>query len=346
MTARGSQALGRAGDSRAGRLAGAASEERVRILLSGGSGFVGGGVLQGLLRAQHEVLLAVRRPLAVHAALQQHVFAGFEAATDWQPVLRGVDALIHAAARVHVRRERAGDPWHAYRRINVEGTLQLARQAALAGVRRFVFLSSVKVHGEASVPGRPFQADGPVQPLGAYALSKLEAEQGLFALAAETGMQVVIIRPPLVYGPGVKANFRSLMDCLARGIPLPLGAVDNRRSLVALDNLVDLVVTCLAHPAAANQVFLVSDGQDLSTGELLRRLGRALDRPARLLPVPVCLLRAGAALLGRKALAERLCGSLQVDIGKTRELLGWTPPVRLDEALGKTAAAFLAGRPA
>jgi UDP-glucose 4-epimerase len=207
-------------------------------------------------------------------------------------------------------------------------------------VRRFVFVSSVKVNGEATQPGLPFKPDDASTPLDAYGISKMEAEQGLREIAAQTGMEVVIIRPPLVYGPGVKANFAAMMRWLSRGIPLPLGAIHNGRSLVALDNLVDLILTCITHPAAANQTFLVSDGEDVSTTELLRRMGQALDSPARLIPVPAGVLKAAAALLGKRDMAQRLCGSLQVDIQKTRQLLGWTPPLTLDQGLKKAAEGF------
>jgi nucleoside-diphosphate-sugar epimerase len=221
-----------------------------------------------------------------------------------------------------------------YRRVNVDGTLALARAAAQAGVRRFVFVSSIKVNGERTPPGRAFRADDAPAPADAYGVSKWEAEQGLFALSRETGMEVVVIRPPLVYGPGAKGNFAALVRWVARGVPLPLGAVrHNRRSLVGLDNLVDLIVTCLDHPGAANEVFLAADGEDLSTADLLRRVGRAMGHPARLLPVPVWVLQAAAASLGKRAVAERLLGSLQVDGSKAGELLGWEPPCMVDEGL-------------
>lgn len=237
--------------------------------------------------------------------------------------------------------DTSSDPLAEFRKVNVEGTLSLARQAAAAGVRRFIFISSIKVNGEGTPVNVPYLADAQARPADPYGISKMEAEQGLHALAIETGMEVVIIRPVLIYGPEVKANFLSMMRWLHKGVPLPFGAIHNRRSLVALDNLVDLIVTCIDHPAAANQTFLVSDGEDLSTSELLRRMGAALGKPARLLPVPSWLLEAGAAMLGKKALSQRLCGSLQVDIGKARELLNWTPPVSVDEALHKTARHFL-----
>ena len=260
------------------------------------------------------------------------------AETDWSRALTGVSVVVHAAARVHVMVDAATDPLAEFRRVNVQGTLHVARQAAAAGVRRFVFVSSVKVNGEATKLGVPFSAEDVPAPLDPYGVSKMEAEQGLRQIAAETGMAVVIIRPPLVYGPGVKANFAALMRAVQRGWPLPLGAVHNQRSLVALDNLVDFIVTCLAHPQAANQTFLVSDGQDLSTTELVLGLARAAGVSARLLPVPVWALQAGAALLGKRDAVQRLCGNLQVDISKAHNLLGWLPPVSVAEGLRRAVA--------
>jgi nucleoside-diphosphate-sugar epimerase len=234
-------------------------------------------------------------------------------------------------------RETATDPLIAFRAVNVAGTEQLARQAA--EVRRFIFMSSVKVNGEGgSVAYR--ETDLPA-PQDDYGMSKYEAECGLREIAVETGMEMVMVRSPLVYGPGVKANFQALMRALVRGIPLPLGAIHNRRSLVALDNVVDLLVTCIEHPAAANETFLVSDGEDLSTTELIRRLARAMCRPARLIPMPTTVLMAGATLLGKREVMRRLCGTLQVNITKVREVLGWAPPVSVDEGLRRTAKHYL-----
>lgn len=254
----------------------------------------------------------------------------------------GVDVVVHLASRVHVMQESPGDPLPAYRAANTLGTLNLARQAAAAGVRRFVFVSTVKVNGE----GRPAayaESDAPC-PVDPYAISKWEAEQGLQEIAAGSSLEVVIVRPPLVYGPGVKANFLSMMRWIDRGLPLPLGAIHNQRSLVALDNLVDFLMTCAAHPAAANQTFLVSDGEDLSTTELLVRMAAALGKPSRLLPVPGWMLSSAASLLGKGEFAQRLCGSLRVDIAKARTLLGWSPPLGVDEGLRRVAADFLANR--
>ncbi len=264
-------------------------------------------------------------------------------ATEWSAALNGCSTVVHLAARVHVMNERSSDPLREFRRTNVDGTLHLARQAARSGVRRFVFVSSIKVNGEATSAGHPFTAADAPAAGDAYGISKMEAEQGLPTIARDTGMEVVIVRPPLVYGPGVKANFASLMRAVQRGIPLPLGSVsNNRRSLVALDNLVDLLITCIHHPAAAGQTFLVSDGEDLSTTALIRRIGQAIGTPARLLPVPPALLELGAAVVGKRDMAQRLLGNLQVDITHTRTTLGWAPPISVDEGLRRATAGMVA----
>jgi nucleoside-diphosphate-sugar epimerase len=310
--------------------------------LTGASGFVGSALLHRLvatgqgLRASYRVL-----PPTLPAGVECLAIPDFQSEGAWRDALKGVKVLVHAAARVHVMDEDAADPLQEFRRINVKGTLALGRWAAETGVQRFVFISSVKALGEGTLPGAPFFADTPPAPEDAYGISKREAEQGLQELAQETGMEVVIIRPPLVYGPGVKANFASMMRWLFRGIPLPLGAVThNRRSFVALDNLVDLIVVCISHPAAANQTFLVSDGDDLSTVELLQRMGRALGRRVYLPVIPAFLLNWGACLTGKKDVYDRLCGSLQVDIRKNRQLLDWVPPLTVDEGLKRVAKEF------
>jgi nucleoside-diphosphate-sugar epimerase len=312
------------------------------ILVTGATGLVGKALCAALI-ATYGVRIAVRNTETESQADGLDVVRGELSATaDWSAAMDRVAAVVHCAARRHVTKDHFADPLAEFRRINVEGSLQLARQAAAASVKRFVFLSSIKVNGEQTVPGRPFTADQTPSPADPYGVSKMEAETALRALARETGMEVVIIRPPLVYGPAVTGVFLTMIRALWRGIPLPLGAVTaNRRSLVALDNLVDLIVTCIDHPAAANQTFLVSDAEDLSTAALLRRMGQALGRPARLLPVPVGVLRLAATLLGRPGIAQRLCGSLEVDIDKTRHLLGWSPPLSVDEGLRRTAAHWM-----
>lgn len=311
------------------------------IFLTGATGFVGGAILKRLVAEKYTVVAALRNgPQLLEDNIKIVHVESFDDATSWKDSLDGVDVVIHAAARVHVMNDAEADPLGAFRRVNVEGTLNLARHAFKAGVRRFVFISSIKVNGEGTPAGVAYSPQDVPAPADPYGVSKMEAERGLRELAAESGMEVVIIRPVLVYGPGVKANFRSMMNWLDKGIPLPFGSIHNKRSLVALDNLVDLIITCISHPAAANQTFLVSDGDDLSTTQLLRKMASALDRPARLLPIPARALSGVAILLGKKSLSNRLCGSLQVDISKTRSLLGWSPIVSVDDALKATAQNF------
>lgn len=312
-----------------------------RVLITGANGFVGQSLCAQMRQHGWYVKAAVRLSCRLPAGVDMVSVGAIYGDMDWTEALYGVDAVVHLAARVHVMQDEAAGPLAEFRSVNVEGTLNLAHQAAATGVRRFIFISSIKVNGESTTLGEAFTADDVPTPMDPYAISKHEAEQGLHQLAAKTGMEVVIIRPPLVYGPGVKANFQSMMLWLKRGVPLPLGAIHNKRSLLALDNLVDLIITCLDHPAAANQIFLAADGEDLSTTKLLRRMAYALGRPARLMPIPASLLEAGATLLGRRDMALRLCESLQVDISKARTLLGWNPPISVDEGLRRTAQGFL-----
>jgi nucleoside-diphosphate-sugar epimerase len=314
---------------------------RMRLLITGVNGFIGKALAYEAIRRGMQVKGVVKSHRKLLPGFKSYTINAINGETDWTHVLKDSEVVTHLAARVHVESESAADPLAEHRKVNVDGTLNLARQAVEADVRRFIFISSIKVNGESTRLGQPFTSNDLPDPQNPYSVSKHEAEQGLRKLAFETGMEVVIIRPPLVYGHGVKANFLTMMRWLNKGIPLPLGAIHNQRSLVALDNLVDLIITCLDHPAAANQVFLAGDGEDLSTPELLRRLGLALGKPARLLPVPVPLLQAGASLLGRCDMAQRLCESLQVDISKARNLLGWNPPISVDEGLRRTAQFFL-----
>jgi len=314
------------------------------VMVSGATGFIGQALVTSMLKLGHDVS-ALNRSKAdnLPRGVKQVVIGDLSNLKSSQIVddLRGIDVVVHTAARVHVMNDTSADPLAEFRKVNLDGTMALARQAAEAGVKRFVFLSSIKVNGESTRPGKPFAAEDEPAPEDPYGVSKAEAEAALLTLADATGMEVVIIRPVLVYGPGVRANFNSLMRWLSYRVPLPLGMIQNKRSMVALDNLVDLIITCLDNPAAVNQVFLVSDGEDLSTTELLSRVGVSLGKPAILLPVPAWLIRSSAGLLGKSAMAERLTGSLQVDITKTRDLLGWIPPVTVDDALLETTRSFL-----
>lgn len=306
---------------------------KTNVLITGATGFVGRVLASQLAGCEKFYVSAALRSDNGFDECPSQVVGDFSDNTDWSSALIDQQVVIHAAARAHIMKDEVADPLAEYCKVNVEGTLNLARQAAAAGVKRFIFISSIKVNGEQTPLGKPFTADDTPSPEDAYGISKMEAEQGLRQLAAKTGMEVVIIRPPLVYGPNVKGNFASMIKLVEKGLPLPLGAVHNKRSLVALDNLVDLIITCIDHPAAANQVFLAGDGKDLSTTELLRGVARAMGKPARLIPVPAGLLQLGATVLGKKAMAQRLLGSLQVDISKARELLGWTPPLTVEQGL-------------
>jgi len=318
-------------------------------LLTGASGFVGTELLRRLQGDDCDVIALVRAPTTRLVSVVSTVCVGeIAGTTQFAAALAGITTVVHLAARVHIMRETDADPLFAFRAVNVEGTLNLARQAAAARVKRFVYVSSVKVNGEetfaphlAPLPRgarEKFSEDDVPAPQDPYGISKMEAEAGLREIAAQTGMLVVIIRPPLVYGPGVKANFAALMRAVQRGWPLPLGAVHNKRSFVALSNLVDFIATCISHPQAANQTFLVSDGQDLSTTELVRSMAQAAGMPARLLPVPVGALQAGASLRGKGDVVQRLCCNLHVDISKSRNLLGWVPLMSVEEGLRRAMA--------
>jgi nucleoside-diphosphate-sugar epimerase len=321
----------------------------MKILVTGANGFVGSAICEQLAGKNHTITAVVRQlnSLSIHERLAlylQGLVADFTQISSFQAHLLGCDAVVHCAARVHQVQETVTDPLAAYRAVNTQATLDLARAAAQAGVKRFVFLSSVKVNGEFSAMGQPFRADDAISTQDPYGLSKWEAELELRQIAQETGLEVVIIRPPLVYGPGVKANFLSMMRVLQRGLPLPLGAIQNQRSLIALPNLVSLIETCLAHPAAAGQTFMASDQRDVSTTELLTMLGQAMGKPARLIPVPQTWLETGLKLMGKASIAQRLCGNLTVDAMPATQLLGWKPVISVEQGLKATAKHFLAAQ--
>lgn len=310
----------------------------MKVLVTGASGFVGIPTCQRLLVDGHQVIAAVRRDDApVADGVEKRKTGELGADTDWRAALEGIDAVVHLAARAHVMRDGAADPLALFRRINRDGAIRLAEQAAAAGVRRLLFVSSIKVNGEATRPDRPFTADDPPAPVDPYGISKAEAEAGLAEIAARTGLSLAILRPPLVHGPGAKGNLATLIRVIEKGWPLPLGAIDNRRSLIGVANLADALAFLVASDAQGR--FLIRDGEDLSTPELIRRLAQAIDRPARLLPVPVGLLRFLGRLTGRSAAIDRLTGSLVVDDSRLREL-GWTPPIGLTAGL----RAFATGR--
>ncbi|WP_286978720.1 NAD-dependent epimerase/dehydratase family protein [Pseudomonas sp.] len=307
-----------------------------RVLITGANGLVGNAVLLNLLSSDlFEPVAAVRDITKIHNLCSVEYF-NLDSPYS-VPSLDGVDVVIHTAAKVHVLSDFSGNAFEEFRRVNVKGTISLAESAVKAHVKRFIFISSIKVNGESTRRGHPFKAEHRPNPLGAYALSKYEAELALVELGKASGMEIVIIRPPLVYGPGVKANFLTMLNWLRRGIPLPFGAIKNRRSLVSVGNLVSLILTCISHPSAANQIFLVSDGVDLTTTDLLRSVSKAMGKPSHLIPVPVFLLKLLLCMVGKRRLAQRLFDSLQVNIDKNKQLLGWVPSEDVNLSLQSTA---------
>lgn len=317
------------------------------ILVTGATGFIGGHLVERLLTDGADVKCALRSGSPACARWPANVktvtVGPIDASTDWHAALEGVHTVIHLAARAHVLEESASDPLQAFREVNTVGTLRLAKAAARAGAQRLVFLSSIKVNGESSGTEYCSAGDEP-SPVDPYGLSKLEAEQGLHELSALTGLQTVIVRPPLVYGPGVRANFLRLLRLVDRGIPLPLGSVRNARSLVSVWNLCDLLIVCANAPEAAGQTFMVSDGEDMSTADLIKRLAKALGRRPRLLDVPIGLLRTAARLSGQMAEYTRLCASLRIDMSATCERLSWRPPLSVNESLDRTIAWYRQSR--
>lgn len=315
-----------------------------KVLVTGSTGFIGRTLCAELRRRDYMVLAALhcqpQEGLQRGLTDETVVVGNIDAATDWSRALEGVDSIVHLAARVHIMRERVTDPLAAYRAINAFGTSHLARSAAAAGVRRLVFVSSIKVNGETTTD-KPFTAYDQPGPMDAYAASKWEAETVLQQISRETGLEVVIVRPPLVYGPGVKGNYLRLLRMVKCGIPMPFGSCNNKRSFVYLDNMVDLLVLCLTHAQASSHTFLVSDDEDLSTAELVTRLARTMETKPRLISMPPEWLEAAAKLVGKPGIYERLCGSLQLDIHHTRQILQWSPPVLADEGIARTARWFL-----
>lgn len=320
----------------------------MRVLVTGGNGFVGRRLLHKLLGMPGVSAVAGlrnQRALELDLVCEQRVLGDLATASFSAAQFSGIDVLVHTAARVHVMQDVEVDSLLTYRQVNVAALRRLAEAAVQAGVKRFIFVSSIKVNGEETLPGRVFTAGDVPAPKDHYSISKYEAEQALREVCENSDMEWVVVRPPLVYGPGVKANFQRLMRTLRRGLPLPVGALRNRRSLVALDNLVDLLITCLTHPRAANQTFLVSDGNDLSVVELTEALAQLLGSRSWLIPIPAAFLRVALRMIGRADVAQRLCGDLRVDIEKTCSVLDWYPPVAANDGLALTVAHYLECRP-
>lgn len=311
----------------------------MNILLTGASGFIGSKLLEDL---STDKILSLGRDRPEGLPSEKFFKLEIDNNTDYSVALSGVGVVVHLAARVHVMNDAVSNPLEEYREVNTRGTINLARQAASAGVKRFIFVSSIKVNGEGTSQDKPFTSADLHAPEDDYGLSKSEAERQLFEIVKETGMEVVIIRPTLVYGPGVKANFAALMNLVSKGVPLPFGCIkNNKRSLVSVDNLVDLIITCIDHPNAANQVFLVSDDHDVSTREMVLHMAQALGKPTWQLPVPIWCYNLAGKALNKSDVVDRLTGSLQVDISHTKETLGWVPPQSLQEGFKQTAEAFL-----
>jgi len=313
----------------------------VKILITGANGYIGSALTKYLAAddKHHVVAQSRTRINCLMPSVVSVVTGHIDSNTDWQNALHGIDAIVHTAARVHVQEQDSPAALAYFFAVNRDGSLNLARQAAQAGVRRLVFISSIGVNGSHTEAGKPFRESDLPQPHNNYALSKLEAERGLLQIGAETGLEVVILRPPLVYGAQAPGNFGALCRLLKRGHPVPFGSIVNLRSLVALDNLLHFIALCMVHPSAANQVFLVADGHDLSTCQLVAGLRQVLGQPARLVRVPVWTLLMAGKLTGQSASIERLCSNLQVDITRAKALLGWQPPLTVAEGLRRAVGA-------
>jgi len=311
------------------------------LLITGANGFIGRALGQNAVKRGFSVRCATRSDCQLIHEVEHVVVEAIDAKTAWSDALKGVDVVIHLAARVHVMNDKAADPLDEFRKVNVPGILQLARSAAAAGVKRFVYVCSIKVNGEETASREVYREADIPSPQDPYGVSKWEAEQALKQLAIETGLEVVIVRPPLVYGSGVKGNFVQMLSVLSKGIPLPLASVANQRDLIYVGNLVDALITCAIHPAAAGQTYLVSDGQDISTADLLSQLAVAMGKPARLFPFPPFLIKLAGRLVGKSDQVDRLLGSLRVNSSKIRRELNWTPPYTLQQGLQATAKHYL-----
>lgn len=312
-----------------------------KILITGSTGFVGSHLLQMALAQNREVICPIRASKNATSHSRASQIQNIDRQTDWQPHLNNVHTVIHCAARVHVMNDTATDPLTAFREVNLHGSLRLAEQAAAAGVRQFIYLSSVKVNGEMTIDGQAFSENDPPLASDPYGISKQEAEAALLELGQRSGMAITIIRPPLVYGKGVAANFLSLLIWVKKQIPLPLGSIHNQRSFVFVKNLCDFILHCVQDPRAFNQIFLVSDGKDLSTTELLQEAAKALEVPSRLLPFPVSLMTFAAKLIGKKNITDRLCQSLRVDSQKAQKQMEWSPPYTIQQGLRESAASLI-----
>lgn len=314
----------------------------MRLLVTGSSGFVGHRLVEHSSLLGWDTLRHSRKEVLNEPGVS--FICDIDKNTNWMPMLNDIDCIVHCAARVHQMDESPENAQKAYDAVNVEGTLNLARQAVDASVKRFVFISSIKVNGEYTESGFSFTQEVKSEPTDCYSISKYQAEQKLKELAEQTGLELVIIRPPLVYGPGVKANFLSMMYWIKKGIPLPLGAIKNRRSLVFIDNLVDLICVCCSHPKAPGHVFLVSDDHDVSVTYLLKSIAQAMNARSYLIPIPEAILTFGLTVMGKKTIAQRLCSSLQLDISETKDILDWTPPCSFEAGINATVNAYLKER--
>ena len=312
----------------------------MKILITGSSGFLGSNIINKLELLDYNIISVLRKITSASSSNSMQI-GEINGDTDYKDIFVGTDIVIHCAARAHIMNEEVADTLAEYRWVNVDGTLNLAQQAADAGVKRFIYISSIKVNGESTSGSVPFTEKDTATPIDPYGVSKYEAEEGLKKIAAETGMEVVIIRPPLVYGAGVKANFLNLLKLSSTKFPLPFGLVNNKRSMVYVNNLVDFIVKCIDHSAAANQTFLISDNDDLSLSGLLQLIRKSMNKSARLIPVPIFLFKLAGLIFRKQDVVDRLVGDLQVDTSKAISLLDWKPPYTVEQGIQATVDSFL-----